>query len=154
MPRARTSQMISRRRDVWAQSRINPRSACKHPSRRLGCRPLDSDGVSRSTRKKADARTITGEFRGRPTPAPTEVGEVRSIRLVSPANAVSITAGSEGPLLATLSFSGITLELAVRKNLYASTSLGTRYPYCKPRDTAEREAVPSQARVSKLLAVR
>jgi hypothetical protein len=64
-------------------------------------------------------------FRGHPTPAPTEVGEVRSIRLESPANEVSIKAGAEGPLLATISFSGVTRELAVRKNLYVSTSLGT-----------------------------
>lgn len=63
-------------------------------------------------------------FRGHPIPSPTEVGEVRTIRLLSPANTISVTSAAEGPMLASISFSGITGELAVRKNLYVSTSLG------------------------------
>ena len=87
-------------------------------------------------------------FRGRPTPAPTEVGEVRSIRLVSPANTVSITAGAGGPLLATLSFSGIALGLAVRKNLYASTSLGTVTLLANPETLGS--ATPFQVKRARL----
>ena len=63
-------------------------------------------------------------YMGPGTPAPTEIGEPRTILLSSPANSVSITLGAGGPIVGTLSTSCIDDELTVRKNHYASISLG------------------------------
>jgi hypothetical protein len=64
-------------------------------------------------------------YMGRGSPAPTEIGESRTILFSSPANVVSITLGAGGPVIATLSIAGTKGELTVRKNQYASASLGT-----------------------------
>lgn len=63
-------------------------------------------------------------FMGRGIPAPTEIGEPRTIRVLSPATSVSITLGKGGPVIGALSTPGITGELTVRKNQYAYASLG------------------------------